>query len=483
VHSTYTRFAKNVTTIAIGNVFHYLSTILLLPILTKTLGEYYYGLWSQMAISINLFLPIVGLGLPFALVRFLPSKKTKDAIREDVCSVLFFVLATSAIFCVVIKILEREVAALIFDNEIYIISMTLIIFVSSIINRIYMNIYRAFRRMIIYSILTIVEANIQILTIIYLVYKKYSFYNVLLAYMVIKIIYSILLSIIFFIEIGFKKPIFKNIKSYLTFSLPLIPTSIATWLIASSDRYLIAYYHDCSLVGVYSASYVIGSIILPVASILNVVLIPTLSNLFDNKNLVSCEKILTFSVKYFLCIAIAFVAALLNLSEEILTFFSNGAISTLGHGIVPLIALSNLLYGIYIIFVSIPIIYKRTFAIGSLLCTGAFVNVALNIILIPNYKLVGAAVATFITYLGICFGLILYCRRLGLIRFNLIILIKIVISSLGMSIFIKFTSVAFVFGFIFEICLGLGIYIILLVMFKIISKQEFQFLINIVHKK
>jgi|GEM_PF-4508524 len=55
--------------------------IALLPVLTKTVGAYGYGLWVQVTATFSILFPIISLGLPEAMTRYFPAKKI-DAIVD-----------------------------------------------------------------------------------------------------------------------------------------------------------------------------------------------------------------------------------------------------------------------------------------------------------------------------------------------------------------------------------------------------------------
>jgi O-antigen/teichoic acid export membrane protein len=65
----YKLFAQRVGLVGITNLIFSLRG--LIPILTKTLGASGYGIWAQIIVTISLITPIVMLGLPSAMVRFL----------------------------------------------------------------------------------------------------------------------------------------------------------------------------------------------------------------------------------------------------------------------------------------------------------------------------------------------------------------------------------------------------------------------------
>ena len=83
LENSYQKFAKDVGIIGVTSILTSLSGIILLPLLTKTLGSHDYGIWAQVQVTIGLALGFVGLGLPYAMTRFLPSKKDKWEIQEE----------------------------------------------------------------------------------------------------------------------------------------------------------------------------------------------------------------------------------------------------------------------------------------------------------------------------------------------------------------------------------------------------------------
>jgi O-antigen/teichoic acid export membrane protein len=59
----YKLFAQRVGLVGIANVIVSLRGVILLPILTKTLGTELYGVWAQILVTISLLMPFGLLGL------------------------------------------------------------------------------------------------------------------------------------------------------------------------------------------------------------------------------------------------------------------------------------------------------------------------------------------------------------------------------------------------------------------------------------
>lgn len=75
---SYLSFAKDVAIIGITNVLTSVGGFFLLPIITKALGTYEYGIWAQISVTISLLSSISPMGLSMALVRFLAAEKDVD---------------------------------------------------------------------------------------------------------------------------------------------------------------------------------------------------------------------------------------------------------------------------------------------------------------------------------------------------------------------------------------------------------------------
>jgi len=113
---SYQKFAKDVSIIGVTNIIVALSGIILLPLLTKTLGTYDYGIWAQIQVTIGLTMGFVGLGLPYAMTRFLPAKVNKEQIQEEFYSVLCLVFLVTLIVSIILIVFADLVAEALFGG-------------------------------------------------------------------------------------------------------------------------------------------------------------------------------------------------------------------------------------------------------------------------------------------------------------------------------------------------------------------------------
>ena len=114
---SYQKFAKDVGFIGTVQALTSLGSFFLLPIITKSLGTYDYGLWAQINITVSLITPFALMGLSMGLVRFLSSETDKKIIREAVYSILFFVTASGLVASLLLYILAEPLATMGFKDS------------------------------------------------------------------------------------------------------------------------------------------------------------------------------------------------------------------------------------------------------------------------------------------------------------------------------------------------------------------------------
>jgi O-antigen/teichoic acid export membrane protein len=276
-------------------------------------------------------------------------------------------------------------------------------------------------------------------------------------------------------QIGFGVPKFKQIGEYLKYSAPLTPNSLIRWVTDSSDRYMVSYFLELSQVGIYSASYTIGSLTQLFLTPIQFILFPELSRLFDEGNIEEIKVYLCYSMKYFLLIAIPAVFGLSALAKPMLEIFTTQEFIS-GSIVIPFIALSGLLAGIFQIIINITHLVKKTKFNLYIHTFAALLNVIFNVLLIPSIGIVGAAIATLISYTF----MVIICIHVSFkyIKFNLnfyFILKSIMASSImfGVIFCLNPSSIMELFS---SVLLGAFVYIAVMILIKGISGYELNLL-------
>jgi O-antigen/teichoic acid export membrane protein len=417
LEGSYQKFAKDVLIIGATDILVGLSGIILLPLITKALGAHGYGIWTQFNVTIYLLWTFANLGLPFAMTRFMSAKTDKAEIQEEFYSVVCLVFLVTLIVSITLIAIADFIAGAFFDGATQIVIITGVAVLLSSLRWVYLGVFRTFRQMKKYSISMIAGTCGEIGLIAYLILNGHGILSMVLAVVAIRAVIFLILFFLIKSQIGIKRPHFSRIKEYLGFGLPTIPGNISSWVIASSDRYVIGYFLGATSVGIYSAGYALGSIPFMFAGVLGFVLPPTLSKLYDEGRMNEVKTHLSYSLKYSLAIAIPFVFGAAILAEPVLRLFSTPEIASKGYLVLPLVALSSLSWCIYIVILQILVMAKKMRIVGVSWIIAALANLLLNIIVVPRVGILGAAVTTVVAYL-LSTGLVTY-YSLKEFRFNI----------------------------------------------------------------
>jgi O-antigen/teichoic acid export membrane protein len=264
------------------------------------------------------------------------------------------------------------------------------------------------------------------------------------------------------------------LKHYLNFSLPIVPGILSGWIINLSDRYIIGYFLGVSLVGIYSAAYSIGGIVAIFMGPIDTILFPTISELYRNNRFEELKRYLKYSLKFYLMLAIPSLFGLAVLSKSLLITLATSDF-LYAFFIIPIVAFGTVVYAGGGIFSSILILSKKTKIVGLVSGISALINIILNIIFIPIIGIVGAAIATLITFFfEATVNGILGFREIHF-GIDLRFIAKSVISSILMAFVVWKLNPYGAVAILTSILIGSLIYFGILVLLKGFTKEEYVF--------
>jgi O-antigen/teichoic acid export membrane protein len=238
----------------------------------------------------------------------------------------------------------------------------------------------------------------MVVLIAYCLLSGSGIFGALISLLIAKTIVFLLMGSLIISEIGVIIPNFSHLNEYLHFSLPTIPVAISSWIIRSSDRYLIAYFLGIAFVGYYSPGYMLGGIIEMYMLPLIILLMPVISKLYDEGKEEDVKTYMAYTLKSFLMLAIPSAFGLSILSKQILILLSTPEIASYGYLIVPFTAVSMILFGADAVIAQIIVLVKKTKITGSIWIIGAIINLGLSFVFIPHFGILGAAITTLIAY-------------------------------------------------------------------------------------
>ena len=473
-------FVKNVFSQTSVQVLMMLRAIVLLPVLSKTLGPVYYGIWSQIVITVTLLAMVFTLRFDIVFVRYFSAKKDQQLERETFFSMAWCILIMLMPLTAFIFLFMRNLAILIFNHLDYTeyIPVLFVLLVLRVFFLFFLSYYRARQRIILYSAIQ----SAQILLEIAIFYFSILFYHfTLLGALKILIVFNFLMTsgIIFSVLLRLRpsKPNWSRLKPYLIYGLPLIPNISLQWLVSNSGRYFIAHYRDLEQVGIYAAYSSLGRMISFFYTPLTFVLYPVLSKFWEEAKFEEAKKWISHIVRMFLFVSVPTVFGLTYAAPYILKKLAGSDFSQYGAAIL-LLSSGFLCLGVYQVYVYMLHMNEKTLWILILFTFIASLNISLNRALVPSMGIEGAALASFVSYFVQSVSLYIMVSRVTAIDFPLAFFLKSVISAGLMYFVIRLIRPNRIMEIVPVVILAAAFYLILMIVFRGIQKGD----LNLVRK-
>jgi len=470
----YKGYARDIGLVTGAHIAVSLLHFIRLPILTKWLGASLYGTWSLIWVTIVLITPVAMLGLGTAFIRFLAVERDVSRIREGFLSMVFTILAAGAFFSIVLILCSDLIASSVLgdiNNSSHLVRLASFMILTQAISEMSIAFFRTFRQLKLYSTLMAMKAVVQVGLMVCFLLLGGEIRGVIFAVLASDILCIAIAFSVALRQMGFQLPKFTELKDYLKYGLPLVPSAAILWIIQSSDRYMIGYFMQAEDVGIYTSAYTLTYIISLFLRPIQVVLLPTISKSYDDGDMSKTKTYLKFSLKYLMMLSIPAAFGLSILASPLLRLLTTSEFVS-GNVVIPLIACGILFYGYYQVCMHILYLVKKTYWLVRLLGISAALNIALNLLLIPKLGIVGAAVATLIAFASL--GILTIVISFRHFKFDLgyFFIIKSILASAVMSTAIWLFKPSGVTEVIIAILLGIIIYFAMILVLKGFNKRE-----------
>jgi O-antigen/teichoic acid export membrane protein len=183
----------------------------------------------------------------------------------------------------------------------------------------------------------------------------------------------------------------------LAFGLPLIPHNASMWALSLSDRFFLASMVGASETGLYSVASSLGSIIFLLADAFNKAWTPELYSRLKKNDPVQRRKLVLFTYAYFAGILLA-AGAVSWIAPFFLGYLVDESFYPAAKYVWP-VAFGFAFSGMYRMVVGYLFYVRRTGVLSYITGASGVLNLILNYLLIGRYGAMGAAYATFFSYL------------------------------------------------------------------------------------
>ena len=428
-------FGKHGLIYAVGSSMHSLLAIFLIPLYTQYLEPSDYGVLGLLMVVSNVASLIVLSGGGAAMMRSFYDYDTDYGKNTVISTTLYWVLFNGFVVTVLCSLTYTNISQLIFSTEdkgILILFMTITGSVSALKN-IPQNVFKLFKKSLLYITLETSTFIVSVLFILYFVIvKQLGLFGV-----VVGLLFSSILSFLVLFFFVFNKIImkvdFKELKKQIKFGVPLIFAGFSAILFNFSSRFFIKYYYSLEVVGIFTLSQQIaGVIITGLNKPLKMIWQPVFLENYKTKG---HEQFFKYATDYVFFIALSLSLGIAIFSKDLLVFVAPVQYQN-ASSIIPILLLGILFWSTSPMFNGGVNAERKTKFIAFNFFFGAIVNIILNILLIPKWGAHGAAWAITISYIIMFANIIIYNKILGYIYIRLNRNIKL----LGIALFTYYCS-------------------------------------------
>lgn len=415
----------------LGNIATKLVGFVLIPIYTdaKYLSVADYGALSILEIISQLLVAIFGLSLYQGFVRWYWDIKTEDERKKLFFSVLVFVSAVSIVLSTFLLFFSSSLSNLIFSNADYSYIIILVIINSSFlaIQSVPNSAMRIQTKSALYTGLNLIKLTALLsITIFFVVVLERGVSGIFEAQILGNILYFILSSKYIYLN-SIASYQTKLIKDLIVYSYPLILASMSGFLLSTIDRFSLNYLANLSDVGVYSLGFKFANTIkIFIVFSIQMALTPLMLKKINEKNNKRFySKILT----YFSFVLMIVVLLFSMFGKELISTFTVEKQYLEAAIIIPIISMM-IFFGMMKDTVMIGLhVNKKTKIIGSVITVMALTNLGLNILLIPFWGIMGAAVSTLVSQLVFFTTTYHYAQKSYSIPYELTKITKIILVA------------------------------------------------------
>lgn len=398
------KLGRNVLLLTVGNFASKILSFLLVPIYTAILTTEEYGTVDLFTTSANLILPIFTLLIYESVMRF---ALDKNEDKSQVFSIgLWITLVGSGVVLICTMAFGRRQSLKGF------LFLFVLYFISTAIYNLVLQFVKGIEAVNIYSIAGVINTFIYILSnILFLVVFKMGVTGYLLSFIIghtVSAMYAFFNSKLYLYIVSWKKIQVQKVKEMITYALPMIPNSISWWISNSSDKFILVFFWGTAVNGIYSVAYKIPSILSIFLSIFIGAWQISAVEQFGTK-----ESQKFYSNVYEMYETLLVVgSSMLIAVTKILAHFLYSEDFYQAWLYTPVLILASVFNSLAAFYGSIYTSSKNTGMLFYSTMIGAVGNIVLNLMLIPKWGAMGAAIATMISYFVVWFIRVINSRKI-----------------------------------------------------------------------
>lgn len=464
-------YAKDVFFSFVLQIFENGRSLLLIPVIAKTLGASGYGIWVQMKIVVAFFCPFLLLGMGGGVSRFMPGSSKKEISSGIYSSVVFgflmgAVLATTVVFMG--RTLQQYISV-VTDSGFFLKGLALLC-IAEPLNSLYIEYFRAFKRIRGLLALSILDTIFEFAPVFWFAYNGFGIGIVIFSFACGRLVMVALKSLFIFREVGAKDFDVKIVKRYIKFGLYIAMAESFFFIANYVDRFIIGFFYSAKEVGIYSLAYSIGYTAILISSPLDRILVPTITEHWNGGSAEGAKKHFDSILRHTLMLAIPAIVFLSAAGKQIVTTLSTPEFFRSVY-IIPVMLLTLLIFEVGVFYQRMVTLIRPSNVIMKVYGLIAVISVLLNFILVPLFSITGSAVSLLVTY-SVFFAVFykIAMKDNTILSFNWFLSLKCAIATVPGFLLILLTN-----KIIYSIPLAVCMYLASVVFLGLIDEKEWAF--------
>lgn len=394
-------------------VFGLGTSFLIVLLISRLFGVANYGSYSLTFTIAQATAMIFGLGIPNALIMLTGNRNFNEIEAKKL---LFKGLKITLLFSLIPTILfylsADFIAVKLFDNIALnrffeIVAYTIPFF---ILHELFLYYFISVKKFVPYNIFMFVLPNLFLTLFLFLFYfmAKTDFYTFLAFALSIILIVFIEFIVVYESKIH-KTPNVISTKALIKTASPMLFSGLLLYLLNWTDVIMLGIMTNEREVGIYNIAYKIGSVGFLVIVSVSTIITPKIAELYGSGNLQELKKLIHSSTRLISILTIPLVLVLVIGSEFVLSFFGENVIS--GSSTLIIVAIGVLFSAIAGNVDQILNMTNNQIILRNITIFSFFTNIILNFLLIPNYGIKGAAIASLISNIVINSLCVYYIKK------------------------------------------------------------------------
>jgi O-antigen/teichoic acid export membrane protein len=425
------RLTKHSAVYGIGHILSRSMGFLLLPIQTKYIPPDRYGIAIMLVSSLAILNVVFSYGMDVAFLRFFIMGRDKREQSRIFSTAHWMIFSTGILFASLLFFFPGTFSRLILGNDRYglLIRMSAGICFFDAIRLLPFLALRSEEKSLSYVVLNSLNIIATLgLNILFVVVLRKDVEGIFLANLLASAFTVVTTVPVFkrWLRFSFSREVLRELMG---FGLPYVPSGLAYIVMDQISRFFIARMISDAAAGIFSACYKLGMFMALVVAAFRFAWHPFFLSTLKQKD---APQVFGRVLTYFLTVT-GFFFLIVSVFLGEFVHFRIGSFSVLdsrylsGIGIIPVVLLCYIWYGVYANFVVGIYLKKKTGLLSIFTGSGMLVTLAANWLLIPRFGITGSAWATFLGYVVMATGLYFANQRLYPIPYEFGRILKLIL--------------------------------------------------------